>query len=540
MKGLFGEGKTSIRTGFALTYDHFGTELINTFAQNGSFGLATNLVTPLGSQSVDCAPRVMSLTAIPVYGCPNQNNGYIEIPAPPGGFPQTPPVGAANGGLGNGFSLDENIKTPYVYMLNLSVSREITPSTSLEVSYLGRLSHRLLSQEDFAPPLDIVDPKSGVDYFSAIDRLSTLARQGVPLSQITPASVGPTAAYWGNLFSPITQSNVPNTPCFAGTCTPVQAIYSMEQIYLYNETFIPYFTDIPGFICPNGCDTLGPYTYYNPQFFSLYGWRSIGTGNYHALQVSFRKRLSRGLQFDLNYTFSKSMDLTSAASRVAPINVAADLANRVGAGIINSFNPRQMYGVSDYDMTHQFNANWVAELPFGKGKAMGANAPGWLDAVIGGWQFSGLYRITSGLPFSISNGVNLPTNGSNAGLSTQIAPIRTGGATKSPDGRVLLFPDPTAAFNAYEFTYPGQSGSRNKVRGDGFLGLDASLSKRWIMPYKEGHSVQFRWEVFNVGNFTRFDVNSNPSSLTNSTNFGTYTGLLTNPRVMQFALRYEF
>ena len=103
-----------------------------------------------------------------------------------------------------------------------------------------------------------------------------------------------------------------------------------------------------------------------------------------------------------------------------------------------------------------------------------------------------------------------------------------------------MFPDPAAAFGAYEFSFPGQSGSRNTVRGDGFLGLDASLSKRWIMPYKEGHSVQFRWEVFNLGNFTRFDVNSNPPSLTNSTNFVTYTGLLTNPRVMQFALRYEF
>jgi len=540
LKSMLGEGKTSIRAGFALTYDHFGTELINTFAQNGSFGLATQLVTPLGSQSDDCAPRVTSLTAIPVDGCPSQNNGRITIPAPPGGFPQTPPVGVANGGFGNGFSLDEGIKTPYVYMLDLSVAREITASSSLEVSYIGRLSHRLLSQEDFAPPLNIVDPRSGIGYFSAIDRLSTLARQGVPVSQITPGLVGSTAAYWSNLFSPITQSNVPNTPCLAGSCTALQAIYAMERLYIYNETFIPYFLDIPGFICPNGCSTLGPYTYYNPQFFSLYGWRSFGTGNYHALQVSFRKRLSHGILFDLNYTFSKSMDLTSAASRVAPINVAADLANRVGPGIINSFNPRQMYAVSDYDMTHQFNANWIAELPFGRGKTIAANVPGWVNALIGGWQFSGLYRITSGLPFSISNGVNLPTNGSNAGLATQIGPIKTGSATKSPSGQVLMFPDPAAAFGAYEFTFPGQSGSRNTVRGDGFLGLDASLSKRWIMPYKEGHSVQFRWEVFNVGNFTRFDVNSNPPSLTNSTNFGTYTGLLTNPRVMQFALRYEF
>ena len=540
LNSVFGEGKTSIRAGFAITYDHFGTELINTFAQDGSFGLATNLTTPLGSQSVDCAPRVTSLTAIPTYGCPSQNNGFITIPAPAGGFPQTPPIGVANGGLSNGFSLDEGIKTPYIYMLNFSVARELTATSTLEISYVGRLSHRLLSQEDFAPPLDIVDPTSKIDYFSAISRLSQLARQGVPVSQVTPAMVGPTAAYWSNLFSPITQSNVPNTQCMARTCTPLQAIYAMERLYIYNETFIPYFLDIPGFICPNGCSTLGPYAFYNPQFFSLYGWRSLGNANYNALQLTFRKRLSHGMQFDLNYTYSKSLDLVSAAARVAPINEAADLANRVGAGIINSFDPRQMYGVSDFDMTHQFNANWVAELPFGRGKQFGNSVPGWFNAVIGGWQFSGLYRVTSGLPFSISNGVNLPTNGSNAGLATQIANIQTGGATKAPDGRVFMFPNPTTAFNAYEFTFPGQSGSRNTVRGDGFLSWDSSLSKRWVMPYNDHHSVQFRWEVFNVGNFTRFDVNSNPASLTNSTNFGTYTGLLTNPRVMQFALRYEF
>ena len=312
LKSMLGEGKTSIRAGFALTYDHFGTELINTFAQNGSFGLSTNIVTPLGSQSADCAPRVTSLTSIPVSGCPSQNNGFIMIPAPPGGFPQIPPAGAANGGLADGFSMDEGLKTPYIYMLNLSVARQLTTTSLLEVSYIGRLSHRLLAQEDAAPPMDLVDPSSHIDYFSAMDRLSTLARQGVPLSQITPSLVGPTAPYW-NLFEPITQANVPNTPCSAGTCTPLQAIYAMEQLYLYNETFIPYFLDIPGFICPNGCSTLGPYTFYDPQFFSLYMWRSVANANYNALQVSFRKRLSRGVQFDLNYAFSKSLDLVSTA-----------------------------------------------------------------------------------------------------------------------------------------------------------------------------------------------------------------------------------
>jgi len=66
------------------------------------------------------------------------------------------------------------------------------------------------------------------------------------------------------------------------------------------------------------------------------------------------------------------------------------------------------------------------------------------------------------------------------------------------------------------------------------------LSKRWRMPWKESQTLQFRWDVFNALNLTRFDVQSISLSLTNSSSFGNYTGLLTNPRVMQFALRYEF
>ena len=60
------------------------------------------------------------------------------------------------------------------------------------------------------------------------------------------------------------------------------------------------------------------------------------------------------------------------------------------------------------------------------------------------------------------------------------------------------------------------------------------------MPYSEHHSLQLRWEVFNVTNTSRFDVQSIQPELDISSTFGNYTGLLTNPRVMQFALRYEF
>jgi hypothetical protein len=114
--------------------------------------------------------------------------------------------------------------------------------------------------------------------------------------------------------------------------------------------------------------------------------------------------------------------------------------------------------------------------------------------------------------------------------------------TKNADGTVNLFPNPQGAtgIGAFRHDFPGETGVRNNVRGDGFAGLDMGLSKRWIMPYAEGHSMQFRWEVFNVPNLTRFDVQSLTGDIDAGPAFGNYSNLLTNPRVMQFALRYEF
>jgi hypothetical protein len=277
----------------------------------------------------------------------------------------------------------------------------------------------------------------------------------------------------------------------------------------------------------------GPNSFWNSQYSSLYGWRSIGNANYHALQLSVRKRMSQGIQFDFNYTLSKSIDLSSDSTRF-------DFMGSDGRGgeVINSWAHKQLRGVSDFDVRHQLNANWIAELPFGNGRLLGRNAHGFLEAMIGGWQLSGLYRWTSGFPVNVANGATWPTNWELGGDAFRIGPVVTG-TTKSADG-VNMFPDPRAALNAFRFDLPGESGVRNVVRGDGFFNIDMGLSKRWKMPWAEKQSLQFRWEVFNITNSVRFDVDSNSPSIDNVTEFGKYTGILTNPRIMQFALRYEF
>ncbi len=522
LKHIVGEGKTSIRAGFGVVYDHIGSGLLNTFDSQGAYGLSSLITSPPGELGLDTAPRITSVNVVP---------SDVLAPAPPGGYPQTPPPTPGNIFWG----LDNSIRTPYSYQLAFSISRELPKNLVFEASYVGHLAHKLLTQEDLAMPYDLKDPSSGVDYFSAATRFSKLAQANTPVSAITPSLVGPTAAYWSNLFPNIAKLLDPGNG--AAGLSPMQAAYKIfvDNSMLHNETTWLFFLDFPfdGFMCPNGCSKFGANAFYNPQYSSLYAWRSIGNSNYNALQLALHKRFSQGLQFDFNYTFSKSIDLSSDAERIGAWG-------GLGGQVINSWDYKALRAVSDFDTRHQINANWVIELPFGRNKRFGNNVHAAADAIIGGWQLTGIYRWSTGFPFSVFNGATWSTNWQLGGSAIPIAPLPQQGVFKNGDGTVNVFADPSSAIQDFRYTYPGESGVRNNLRGDGVFGWDMGLGKRWKMPYLEGHSLQFRWEVFNVPNTVRFDVQSIAPSLDNATSFGKYTRLLSNPRIMQFALRYEF
>ena len=556
-KSLLGDGgKTTVRGGISVVYDRIGSGLLDTFDSSGSFGLATGLSNPAGIETAACAPRLTDMHVIPTtdLGCPSNGNvpQNMLLPAPPGKFPQTFPNTLSTGGFAITWGLDNSLKTPYSYTLDFSVGRQLPKGFALEVSYVGRLSHRLLAQSDLAMPLNLVDQSSKANYFSAATALAKLYRQGVPTSSITPAMVGPTAAYWTNMTQPLKPGGAYPLICSGGSTTdPLKANYDLFSCFTQNETTALFVLDLLGledatddpqcgttghpactFYFPKG----GQNSYFNPQYSSLYAWRSNTNANYHAMQVNFRHRMEHGVQFDFNYTFSKSIDIFSDATRIGAWS-------GLGGQVINSWQPNAMRGVSDYDAKHQFNSNWIAELPFGKGKPIGGSSHGALDAIIGGWQVSGLFRITSGLPFNVFNGFQWPTNWQLGGNAFLTGPVTTGRfKTSDSNGNavVSVFANGTAAIGSFRNPFPGEAGARNQLRGDGFFNVDLGLSKRWHMPWSERHSLQVRWEVFNVTNTNRFDVQSIAPELDISSTFGNYTGLLTNPRVMQFALRYEF
>jgi hypothetical protein len=509
---IFGKkGQFSIRGGYSLVYDHFGVGTANTFDSAGSFGLTSQVSNPPGTVTVGSAPRFVGISDIP---------GGLLPAAPPGGFPATPDPSA----FAITWGLDNTMKTPYSHVIDLAVSRQLTQDTLLEVAYVGRFARRLLVQQDIAMPLDLVDPKSKMDYFTAATMLSKMGYAGVNPKDVKAIP------YWENMFPALAGTDIG----FGTNTTATQVIYNIFANNLANETYALFELDVPNDISGAGFNVPGhsyqPYRYYHDQFSSLYSWRTIGESGYNALQVSFRKRFSHGIQGDFNYAWSKSMDWTSAAERVGTSG------RNNYAQIINTWRPKQLRGVSDFDATHQINSNWIYELPFGKGRKFGSGANGLVDAFIGGWQLAGLFRWTSGYPFGVDEGGQWPTNWDIEGWANLEGNYPAGARDRGQGPNA--FKNPAGVLATFRSAYPGESGTRNPLRGDGYFGIDTGLSKYFRIT--ERAKAQLRWETFNITNTVRYDVHTVGNRLDQPTPFGKYTQTLTNPRVMQFALRLEF
>lgn len=168
------------------------------------------------------------------------------------------------------------------------------------------------------------------------------------------------------------------------------------------------------------------------------------------------------------------------------------------------------------------------ELPFGKGKTFARNAGAFSNALIGGWQVQDITILRSGLPFTPTISRDI----ANTGVGSQ-RPIRNGSGKASN-------PTLNAWFDKSAFALPNQYTYGNSrayiLQGDMMRQFDASLFKRFVIT--EGSSMQFRAEFFNVSNTTSFSA---PSVTTiDTTSGGKVTSTFTNPRQIQFALKYNF
>ncbi len=255
------------------------------------------------------------------------------------------------------------------------------------------------------------------------------------------------------------------------------------------------------------------------------------------MQWTVRKRFGSSLQCDFNYTYSKSIDLASYGE-------SFDSGLGAYTGLVqNIWSPSQSRALSDYDARHVLSAFGYAELPFGKGKPFLGKASRLLNGIVGGWQLSAVWRQSSGLPTAIGNGGNWPTDWQLTPVATMVGKRPATGTVKNGAyGGPNIFHDPAAAYAAFDQTFPGESGNRNVIRGDGPFSIDLGLGKRFTLLSRQDSPVTFqiRAEAFNLTNSVRFDPSSINAELGDPETFGNYTETLGSPRVVQFSGRIEF
>jgi hypothetical protein len=515
------DAKTSIRASAGMYFDHYGEGLVNSFDQEGSFGLSTTLNNPAESLGFENSPRFTGAHNLPA----------ITLPAgsPIQSFPYTPPAL-----FGIDWGMDNRLKTPYAISFDLSVQRELPRGFVFEAAYVGREGRHLLQQLDLAEPVDYNDPGGAGDYFAAARQLSALVDQNSGGSATIPA-----IPYFENVFPYMQNFDYPGE-------SATQAIYNNEWApYRFTNGETTAIADLD-FYCVNH-QTNVSYNcpahsrFWQSQFSSLYAWDTIGTSSYNALQLTLRHPTSHGLTFDFSYTFSKSLDQNSGTERNNELSTNLDSQFAYSA-IQNTWNPKLNKGVSDFDTRSLITADWVYQIPVGRGRTLLGRANRLVDSILGGWQWAGLGRWTSGLPFSFFSPA-YATDWQLQGYGVQVAPVKF--RKHFVNGLPQILDDPSSINNGVfngspvRLPYPGEAGQRNIYRGDGYFDIDSSLTKSWQV--NDWAKLKFAAEVYNISNSARFDVspvNLN-MALTNGT-LGVYGATLSTYRRMQFGLRLDF
>jgi hypothetical protein len=458
-------GRTSLRAGWGMFYDTveelmFGENLTAQPPFGGSSSLSNVFFnTPFLGQDGSLPPN-------PFHGFLNPTRGSAVD------FAVFRPITL----YGN---LPTDFRSQYSVHYHFTVQRELSPSTMLQVGYVGSQGHRLTAT---------IDENYGV------------AQTCLDLNQIPGMSCGPFGA--------------------DSTYTvPAMAIPSGATLHL------PYGS-VPSITGPNAnpITLVGLRRYSSPQcepttgadcpqdgvsvFGSLFSNLPIANSSYNSLQTLVSRRFSRGLQFLASYTWSKSIDNASSFENS-----------------VNPISPRRSQSLSLFDARQRlvFSGNWRLPSP----------AAGTWRQVLGNWALSGIFTSQSGFPIRMTSSSDQELMNSfdfeTVGEPQQIAPFRK----LSPQQSAGYFFDP-ASFTEAAL---GQIGNtpRSLCCGPRIANLDLGVHKTF--PVTERANLEFRTEVFNVMNHTQF---LNPDgNITDGATFG-QVSQARDPRLIQFALRLSF
>jgi hypothetical protein len=271
---------------------------------------------------------------------------------------------------------------------------------------------------------------------------------------------------------------------------------------------------------------------------------------YNGLQAEVTRRLTRGLQMQANYTYSKTLS-----------NTAGNGQTDFEALLDNNTPQAERSRAASFDVTHVFKVNTSYDLPFGEGHRW-TLMDGGLRKLVSGWNIAAILDAQSGAPFSITSGSRGTLNRGNRSANNTVTSTLTNQQLKDlmgfrmtptgpyfiaasaigPDGRGTAA-DGAAAFTGQVFSNPapGTLGpiQRNYFSGPSIFSLDGKISK--TTKIRESQSIELRFEAANVLNHPTFVIGNQSI---NSTTFGkiTSTGsaLSASRRLIQASLYYKF
>lgn len=492
----FGSGKTSIRAGYSISY------------------VIDNNVTTVQNAAISSNAGLTSQVTLSDLSGTASGGGLVTIPTPAFKVPrpitdnllitQTPTL----------FTIDPNLRVPYVQQWNLGVSREIFRDTVVEVRYVGNHGVKLTRGIDLNQVT--VFSNGFFDDFLRAQR-NLLANNNPAVGE--PLQIFPKLGAGGNL----------------GNAT-IRNLIRQGQV---GELASTYVSNRRTFLTPgvNG-GTLSP-GFFLPANANAFVTDFIGNSsfsNYNALQAEIRKRLRHGVYIQANYTYSKAFtDFDGSQSNFSGL---LDLSK----GVV--LEKRR----SSQDVTHIFKANGVYELPFGKSKRF-LNSSGVIDKLLGGFEISPIFEVRSGRPISILSTRGTVNRAGRSGRNTVITTLSIGdlqsktGLFKDANGNPILFdpsligPDGRANPQLFQNPSAGQFGAiqQTPVSGPGFFNMDVALIKRTAIT--ERLKLEFRGELFNAFNDVNFNVGDDQNI--NSTTFGVISNTF-DPRILQFSLKLVF
>ncbi len=501
-----GKGGSVFRAGYSITYDRMNTV----------WSVLEPMLGPTFAQTLNCRGPVIG------GSCANSSNptdayrigidGPGIVPAAPA--VSSPLVVATPYGETFAYQPDPVIGTGHAHHIDFTIQRQLSSTMIVELGYVGTIARNMRQVNDItSAPYFYKDKASGQTFAAAYDNVANQLRAGTLPSAVTPQP------WFENQIGPggtVTLATQDGSDFTAGL---LRTLWQAMQFLL-------------------------PQPITNLQVQRIWSGTDGGYSNYHAFFATLRKRTSKGLTFALNYTLAKSLDDIGAVQNY-PLEASS------------SFDHSIDYGPSFFDHRHVVTANWVYELPFGRGTRFSTgNQP--LNKAIGGWYFSGIFKAASGLPLTVAESNQawgggdtlglvvsgaIPINKPDFGNSVHSGVPGSGGVgvdgNPATGGSSLnIFADPQAVladFRPIQVSKDGRS-ARGVLRGFPYWNFDLSLAKRTLVTER----VAFLFSADFLNAFNHVAFNDPTLSMQDPASFGVISSQANNPRAIQFGLRLEF